>query len=453
MAPARPRATETPQASQGPQAPEAHSARYHNRSAKARPIVLRPVSKRSVPERAGELFRLARLLAHSPLHANAAKWDEQLAHLVARHLHNGRDAVLLESLEQADAAGDAHTGGELGFQIEHGAERQVMGVLADGRGCEARLFAIPVILPDVRRVLHGHLPGHALTQELAASLRQHDLVAPEQCLNLASYLFHPDELDGLAPSEVYRLCQQLALAERGNTPCGAGWPEVPHTTRGPAAGLRYLVGVVAGPAVPGSLLEPSSEGAEDDEAHGALQNPARDASPQMAQWRTHAAHMLREVYYPRSGMYGRGLAVQVYPVGSFFEARRIGETIYKGMGTLSALLSVLQQTGIAPAKASAVVAPFIMEDDTVSVIASLASRLDGSLLGTADYPVSAYEQLDDVLSEVRAMLVSQGVAAVAVSDTLVPVQRCDCCGEPMALVPGTAQGLHAALRPEGAWLH
>jgi hypothetical protein len=399
-----------------------------------------------VPQRAGELLRLARLLAHDPEHANADKWDQQLSHLVTRHLDNGRDAVLLEAIEQADRAQDAETAGELGFQVEHGAQHQVLGALGDGRGCHARLLAIPVIVPDVRRLLHGHLPENGATESLVASLRQHGLVSSEQCLTLAKYLYHPEELDALAPSEVYRLCQQLALASRNEAPCGRGWPQEQHEQAGPVAGLRFLVGVVAGPAAPCTLLDIHEEDTVEDTS-AALDR-------KMAQWRKAAAQLMQESYL--QGRCGQNLALQVYPVDSFFEARRLGETVYKGIGTLSAILGVLKGTGIDPAKAQALVAPYILDDGSVSVIASLYSRLDGSLLGTASYPVSAFELMDDTLNEVQAMLQAQGVGEVQVSDDMVPMQSCDCCGEPMYLAPGGApeQGiLHAATLPPGSLLH
>jgi len=392
-------------------------------------------------EQVADLHALAQLVAHEQDHAELGARETRLGVMVTEYLAHGGDAVLEGAMEKAELALDADTAGELGHQIEYASEWQELGALSNGQACEARLIAIPVILPDVRLLDHGRLPENAATAELVESLRVHGLVAPSQGLTLVKYLYHPDELDALPPSSVFKFCQQLALAERNDVNPGAGWtPTAPGSAISiePVAGLRYLVGTVAGPVTADSLLDPADQIVE---------------SAKMDAWRSHAAKLVQDAFTQAHGDLWKGRPVQVHAISSFFAARRTGEVLYKGLDTLSALLGVLQSTGIAAAKVSSVVAPYIMEDETVSVVASLSSQFDGSVLGSTEYPVSAFELLDDALNEVHAILIAQGIGQVAVSDALTKLERCECCGDPEYLVPRFPSLDSPNVVPPGTVLH
>jgi hypothetical protein len=391
-----------------------------------------PPSQLSSEFRARELCALAKRLAHAPKDHNADKWEEQLGHLVGRHLAAARDDVLVEAMHQAQTAQDSVTLDELGLQVEYEAEHHHLGLRPDGKQQEARLFAIPLMVPDVTQLGTPHLPQHPATDALVASLRVDGLVAPTQGLTLVKYLYHPDELDALTPSGVFRLCNELALAACDEVPC-SGY-ELPEAD-GPTIGLRYLVGVVTGPASTDSLLL-ASDKPDDETAFG--------WAGKVDEWCVHAAQHLTEAFNLSAASPGGEhvrVPLEVFPVGGFYEARRLGEVIYKSTSTLADALRVLSETGIDPTQVHAIVAPYILDDKSVSVVASLTSKLDGCLLGTAAYPVSAFEQLDDALDDVHSMLETR-VGEVSVVDTLVQAERCECCSKPMFLTPVHPTGSH-----------
>jgi hypothetical protein len=379
-----------------------------------------------------ELGKLASLLANAPKGSDdAILLDVQLGRLVCGHLAAGRNAVLVDALQKAHLLPTSAAYDELGAHIEYEAEHLRLGLRPDGRLQEARLFAIPVLVPNVALLGTGHIPVHPATDDLVASMRVCELIAPSQGMTLIKYLYHPDELDALAPSDVYRLAHQLALAERDEVPCSTC--DVPKNEGTP--GLRYLVGVVTGPVSPQSLL------LADDEPN---EEAAVDWVNKVSQWCAYAAKFLESAFAPLPESAKSALPVEVFPVGGFFEARRMGESLYKGSQALASIVEVLRITGIAPQSVHAIVAPYILEDQSISVVASMTSKLDGSLLGTAEYPVAAYEQLDTSLNDVHCMLESR-VGEVAVVDTLVQFERCECCGDPKYLTPKHPESAHGDL--------
>lgn len=382
---------------------------------------------------AAELCALARRLAHACGDSETAVWEAQLGHLVGQHLAEARDDVLADAMSQAETAHDEQAVDELGLQVEYEAEHQQLGTRPDGLLQEARLFAIPLIVSNTMQLESAHLPQHAATETLVATFRDQGLIAPSQGLTLVKYLYRPDELDAMSPSAVFRLCHQLAFAERDEVP---GISVEAPVTADTTAGLRFLVGVVTGPAAAESLLLAADT--PDDAA-------ALEWADKVDDWCMCAAACLTELLGSRPGS-TPAPSVEVFPVGGFFEARRLGEIIYKGTTTLAGILRVLRATGINPAKVSAVVAPYLLEDQSVAVVASLTSKYDGSLLGTVTHPISAFEQMDDALNDVHGMLETR-VGEVAVVATLQPTERCDCCGDLMYLTPAQPGSAHLSSLP------
>lgn len=386
--------------------------------------------------RAAELYALAKHLAHAPEDGNVAKWEEALGHLVGSYLAGARDDVLAEAMQLAQSAQDMATLDELGAQVAYEAEHQHLGLRPDGRPQEARLFAIPLIVPDVTQLGNGHLPHNSATDALVASLRVEGLVASTQGLTLVKYLYHPDELDALSPSAVFQLCRELALAVRDEVPCSS---YEALAVENATAGLRYLVGVVTGPASDDSLL------LSHDHPDSAT---VAEWADKIDHWCARADKCLVEALGLPPSQDPKRMHLEVYPVGGFSEARRLGEVLYKGTATLTTVLQVLRNTGIDPGQVHAIVAPYILDDTSVSVVVSLTSKLDGALLGTSSYPVSAFELLDDALDDVHCMLETR-IGEVSVVDTLVAAEPCDCCGKPMFLTPAHPAGAHAGPPAEG----
>lgn len=405
-------------------------------------------SKPSFEEvKSSKVYALARNLARDPDSPKYDVWEEQLGALTRKYLMAGRDDVIDLAMQKAADALDEVAWEELRFQAEHEAQTVITLGLQNSDPVVKRLFTVPVIFRDAPDLADGLIPDENHFGQLAKSFRASGLITDSQSVVLTNYLYHPAELDALPWSKIMRLSGRIVSSCFSRAPGVApsmlgqiGWPAPPEAQGNPPISLRYLVGVIC------------DSGESSSPFHYELET-ADLWFKKMEEWQKAAATILKEALGGRV----THANILVSAAGPFYSALSAGAIDLKVLDVRLQAAAILKETGIAPRSVDAVVALYVNPADESQVIASLSSRLDGSLLGVVKCAIDGYETDREILELTADELERAGLASVNILEEEVPLVACEGCGAPLYLAPTGAEGElmlgHVGSVPESGTLH
>ena len=403
--------------------------------------------------RATALFEACDLLAKSATTPQYDEHSENVSMLIALHLKSDEDDIIRLAADMASASETPGTLSVLMSRVEALAETALVRAEDSGEPVEGFLFAVPVVLTDLSKLKGGKIQRNEHFRQLVQELQDCAVVGEGQTVFVENYLYSAAELKSLSWSETWHMAKALLrkrdreatpeeahadLFQKGQALAGSQ----PAEESLPA--LRFLVGIVSNES---GAQPPFSAPDEDDELEewrGILQD-----------WQEVAIPLLEAAL----GSHFKGENAVIAGIGGYFDALREGQISVRQLHVRLQVAQIEGATGEKAADLRALVAAYVDEESgEQEVVAAIASKNSPDMAGVITCPVLDFECDHVAVEDVADTLANAGLADIGVVDRVLPMNRCEDCGERLLLLPleGNGQvGLgHAGNKGgRGTWLH
>lgn len=341
--------------------------------------------------------------------------------LIRKSLYQKKDVVLYESLERARFA-DSDAWRLLKDSIEEAAG-VIMAPDAKGNMLEVNAFVIPIFVQSTG----GLDPEQGFQDEeafelLAQSFKDARLESPDAAVVLVSHAYHLDEMNRISYAHLNEMVHDAHASMTSKklkaTPAIdrsiAGWPEKPFAPEDQAVELRFLLGFALKKADDPYYQVPQNEDGE-DAYFAARENRFR-------RWSEQAAPLVKRCLVTD----GREIDINFLYQDLFYGGKERGVGEYDMLQMMSELNHSLQQHGIDPEQAKAIVGPIEIDDEVVLRV-NLHAEGDDSLLASSEKPVGAAQDFDVEAADTCDALMTLGIKSLALADSF------DADGQPVGV--------------------
>lgn len=351
-----------------------------------------------------EIARVARALANAETVDTAETLGHRLAQLLTLALAK-RDDMAVENalaLAQADSPG---TFDVLHYRVHLVAQCPLVAVDARDplRFYRATLFAVPVVLAPGTPVISGKLDVPNVHTNLCALLKASGLVpSGDDMIALVDYLYAPEELAALSPSDVYAWPSEILCQVLGERPKSAArlYQAPSGVSRSDNAGaVRYLVGIIVSPGTSAVPLEVTDEN-------------ERSLALRADRWVAAATPMLAEAM----GLDAEQLYLQEPCL--FYSAVRLGTFGLREQALNLRTQATLSRCSAAPRAFGAIATILAAADAPSELRVSVVSRLTEEVLFGHTIPLNGFDDADLAANRIGEVLLNLGLSEVFVDSRI-----------------------------------
>jgi hypothetical protein len=338
--------------------------------------------------------------------------ESDLRKIIRKCFYQKKDDILLEALDRTAEAGiDA-------YQMLKDTVEELSGVILvrndQGMMLEVNAFAIPVFA----HTTGGLDPAQGFQDEeafdlLTKSFIDAKLESPDAQVVMVSHAYHPDEINRIGYSHLNEMVHDAhaTMTRRKLTATPAidrsiaGWPDTPFGKEDRAVELRFLLGFVLKPADDDFYRVPGNEKAAD------MYFARREE--RFRGWAEKYAPLVKRCLVTD----GRDIELHFLYQDLFHGAKERGMSEYHTLQMMAELNHGLQEYGVDPAQAKAIMGPAENADGTVLRV-NLYRAVDDALLASADRPMEAVRDLQLEADDVYDALTTLGVGSFALAQSL-----------------------------------
>ncbi|WP_153111402.1 DUF2863 family protein [Propionivibrio limicola] len=362
----------------------------------------RITSRKRMSSDATELGRLAICLAESGGKLEKSFWEEQLAGLIDKSLHESAEDDLNASLDRLfDSHAAAHDA--LADMIESRVESCVFP--HQGQDFDILLFNAPILAWSRFSIPAGTIPKSTL-DNLKVHLGAHVFSAGAQ-IALVDYLFSPDQLPR-SFVDTWQLMRNLGNAALQNNTLQLDVASLPETNPF-LSDTRYLLGAIAVPH--GTALFRWNE-TDDVTRESALKEWVKQGSPCIEPLLT-------------------GCSFQALLADAYHAACRTADIASRPY-SLRASVAFLQTTLGKPAETLRAVIGGFHDKRLEEYRIGFGPRENDNIVHGVIWPLlGAEDENTDVVGEVETILRESGIKEIIVHDQQFPFEFCDDCGAPL----------------------
>lgn len=362
--------------------------------------------------------------------------DDRLVELIEDCLLSGDNKVLFDAVERAGRQGGRDLALALAESIEDcTASRIIQFEKKTRRGVRAEvadlsLHVLPIVtvsdhgLSAAKRLLPKGEKSTEMIRALEHSFKAHGLSPESAHIRVAPYLYHWDELNTLAYSEIHELGLTMMNEKDDDVACARkGWPPLPHIQDGKYIELRFLVVTTVTP-----MTEPHIPFiARFDEApeEEAFEEEALEAfDRQRHAWANAVAPLLAE--------WIGGEAINLTAPFSFFDGLRAGWIFHADSSLALGVEFAIKSQFLFPRECSVHLA--LHGDDNEAHLRVTLTHQQKLIHGLMR-PIAAFEDREAVLQNAVECLKPLHLGALSVQGGVQPAFHCEGCKAPLFSTP------------------
>jgi hypothetical protein len=343
--------------------------------------------------------------------------------LVKKCLYQKKDEVLYAAIERAKYA-DSGAHLLLKACVEETAETIVVEHERDGGPAqEVNAFVIPIFVRTAGGLDSGQsFQDQPAFEALTKSFQEAQLESPDAKVVLISHAYHLDEIDSITYSHLNEMVRDAlaSMTDKKSAPTPAidrslgGWPENVFAPQDQAVELRFLLGFALKTTDDAFYQVPQDEDAAD--AYFALREE------RFQRWTEQVAPLVQRCLVTD----GREVDVNFLYQDLFHGGKERGIAEYFMLQMMSELNHGMQQHGVAPEQANAMIGPADVRDEMLLRVNLYA---DGALIATSEKPFVFGRDLQVEIDDTYDALTTIGVTALAVA------HKFDADGQPVDARP------------------
>lgn len=386
--------------------------------------------------------RLVKLLRQRESAQNEDKYDDaddRLVELIEECLLSGDNKALFDAVERAGRQGGRNLALALAESIEDcTASRIIQFDKKTRRGVRAEvadlsLHVLPIVtvsdhgLSAAKRLLPKDQKSTEMIRALENSFKNHGLAPKSAHIRVAPYLYHWDELNTLAYSEIHELGLTLMNEKDDDVACARkGWPPLPHIQDGKYIELRFLLVTTVTPMTePHVPFIARFDEASGEEAPEALQEEAFEAfDRQRHAWTNAVAPLLAE--------WIGGEAINLTAPFSFFDGLRAGWIFHADSSLALGVEFAIKSQFLFPRECSVHLA--LHGDDNEAHLRVTLTHQQKLIHGLMR-PIAAFEDREAVLQNAAECLKPLQLGALSVQGGVQPAFHCEGCKAPLFSTP------------------
>ena len=341
--------------------------------------------------------------------------------LIKKCLYQKKDEILYAAIERARYA---DSGAHLFLKacVEETAETIVVE-RDDGPALEVNAFVIPMFIRtagglDSRQCFQDQPAFEALTK----SFQEAQLESPDAKVVLISHAYHLDEIDSITYSHLNEMVRDAfaSMTDKKAAPTPAidrslgVWPENVFAPQDDAVELRFLLGFALKTTDDAFYQVPQDEAAAD--AYFAVREE------RFQRWTEQVAPLMQSCLVTD----GREVDVNFMYQDLFHGGKERGIAEYFMLQMMSELNQGMQQHGIAPENANAIIGPADVRDEMLLRVNLYA---DGALIASSEKPFVIARDLQVEVDDTYDALTTIGVKSLAVA------LKFDADGQPVDVRP------------------
>lgn len=349
--------------------------------------------------------------------------QDELDGLVSECLDAGKEAALEDAIALAGNIAPDTSPAQTALQtrIARACESLTPKPQSDGRALRGTLVCLPILLKGGLYRPYRDIESKAQFSQFVENLQTSGIFQAGASLSMVPYLYHPEELADLPWCERRSLLKTIfsqrdaldAVPPEELLKRRADTPDLTDDEASDAGlCLRYLVGVLAEDAGLADAATPPPPAMESSDAF-------REAA------KTGMSHLAAAIGLPpKSTPYGHGKPI------SFLRGYLAGMVLFKTASFKLEMSTALQGTSVKPAQLQALVVPCRAENGDLTLRVSLASAEDGAFVGGCGYPTSEFEDANDVMQRVGAVMHAAGIRHAQMVEEEQLDLTCESCGSP-----------------------
>jgi len=412
---------------------------------KTAPGAQKPASSTSSPSPSSSPSpdrRLVKLLRQRESAQSEDKYDDaddRLVELIEDCLLSGDNKALFDALERAGRQGGRELALALAESIEDcTASRIIQFDKKTRRGVRSEvadlsLHVLPIVtvsdhgLSATKRLLPKDQKSTEMIRALENSFKDHGLAPKSAHIRVAPYLYHWDELNTLAYSEIHELGLTLMNEKDDDVACARkGWPPLPNIQDGKYIELRFLLVTTVTPMTePHVPFIARFDEASGEEAPEALQEEAFEAfDRQRHAWANAVAPLLAE--------WIGGEAINLTAPFSFFDGLRAGWIFHADSSLALGVEIAIKSQFLFPRECSVHLA--LHGDDNEAHLRVTLTHQQKLIHGLMR-PIAAFEDREAVLQNAVECLKPLQLGALSVQGGVQPAFHCEGCKAPLFSTP------------------
>lgn len=386
--------------------------------------------------------RLVKLLRQRESAQSEEKYDDaddRFIELIEECLLSGDNKALFDAVERAGRQGGRDLALALAESIEDcTASRIIQFDKKTRRGvrtevADLSLHVLPIVtvsdhgLSAAKRLLPKDQKSTEMIRALENSFKDHGLAPKSAHIRVAPYLYHWDELNTLAYSEIHELGLTLMNEKDDDVACARkGWPPLPHIQDGKYIELRFLLVTTVTPMTePHVPFIARFDEASGEEAPEALQEEAFEAfDRQQHAWANAVAPLLAE--------WIGGEAINLTAPFSFFDGLRAGWIFHADSSLALGVEFAIKSQFLFPRECSVHLA--LHGDDNEAHLRVTLTHQQKLIHGLMR-PIAAFEDREAVLQNAAECLKPLQLGALSVQGGVQPAFHCEGCKAPLFSTP------------------
>lgn len=346
---------------------------------------------------------------HEAMHEELKQKEHEFRRLIKKALNQKKDDVLYESIERARDA-DSHAYQFLKDHIEEAAGTIVFR-RESGDAVEVNAYVIPIFVwsrggLDARQCFQDQAAFDALTKSFQAA----QLESAKATVVLVNHVYHLDEIDAITYSHLSEMVRDAfaSMTDKKVVATPAiersfyGWPPNHFGADDVAVELRFLLGFSLKPVDDAFYRVPDDEAAAD-----------RYFETRMARfedWTKQVEPVVKRCLVTD----GADIDVKFLYQDLFHGAKERGMAEYFMLQMMSELNRAIEASNIEPQQMQAIIGPADAAGSAMLRV-NLYAKGDDALIGSADKPSAAADDLQGELDDACDALMTLGVTAVSIA--------------------------------------
>lgn len=357
--------------------------------------------------------------------------DDRLVELIEDCLLSGDNKALFDAVERAGRQGGRDLALALAESIEDcTASRIIQFEKKTRRGvrtevADLSLHVLPIVtvsdhgLSAAKRLLPKDGKSNEMIRALEHSFKAHGLAPESAHIRVAPYLYHWDELNTLAYSEIHELGLTMMNEKDDDVACARkGWPPLPHIHDGKYIELRFLVVTTVTPMTePHVPFIARFDQAPEEEAFESFDR-------QRHAWANAVAPLLAE--------WIGGEAINLTAPFSFFDGLRAGWIFHADSSLALGVEFAIKSQFLFPRECSVHLA--LHGDDNEAHLRVTLTHQQKLIHGLMR-PIAAFEDREAVLQNTVECLKPLHLGALSVQGGVQPAFHCEGCKAPLFSTP------------------
>ncbi|HEV2611868.1 MAG TPA: DUF2863 family protein [Noviherbaspirillum sp.] len=365
--------------------------------------------------------------AYATLPDDLKKKKSDFEKIIRKCLRQKKDSALNEALDRTYEE-DGYAFDLLKANLE-----ELSGTIVirrdEGQDIEVNAFVVPMFVHTVGGLrIEQCFQDEEAFERLRDSFQKGQLESKKATVVLVSHAFHLNEIDRISYSQLHEMVHEAydsvtrkkATAAPAIARSMSGWPANEFAPDDSAVELRFLLGFAVKTLDDPFYKVPEKEAAADRYFETRAQH--------FRQWAADNASLVKRCLVTD----GREVEIDFLYQDLFYGGKATALSEYYMLQMMSELHQALDEHGVSPDAAKAVIGPTDVDDGMVLRV-NLYSEADGALIVSSDKPIAVARDLQTEADDVHDALATLGVRSLSLA------MRFDTDGQPVDVRPYTSQ--------------